>query len=156
MVLAGSSSHSALEITLHGRRPDALASPQATAVDALQVLLKDNLLEAVTGSPESLNPGNLLPEGAAAIEAPALSNLQIQHAMAKAPVVVPDRPPAPALVSQTGAAAVRARYRLGLPPFLIKSRSVAAILSLCPFLVPPVAERARSSAARTVSIRGWT
>jgi hypothetical protein len=75
------------------------------------MLLKDQFLEALAGSLEGLNAWDVLPEGAAAVQAAALANLQIQHAVAKAPVVMPNRPPAATLIAQAGSAAVGARYR---------------------------------------------
>jgi len=115
MVLAGAALEVAQEVALHGGGADALAATQATAVDAIQVLLIDHLLEAFAGALEGLNPGNALAKRAAAVETAALAHLQVQDAAAEAPVIMADFAPAPAFVSQPRAAALRARYRPGIP-----------------------------------------
>jgi hypothetical protein len=115
MVLAGVTLEPAEEIALHGSRPDTFPPPQTTPVDAIKMLLEDQFLEALAGSLEGLNAWDVLPEGAAAVQAAALANLQIQHAVAKAPVVMPNRPPAATLIAQAGSAAVGARYRSDMP-----------------------------------------
>ena len=50
------------KVALHGRGADALASAQATPVDAIQGLLIDHLLETLTGSLTGLHARQLLPE----------------------------------------------------------------------------------------------
>jgi hypothetical protein len=62
------------EVALHGRGGDALPSPQAASIDAIEVLLKDHLLETLTGPLERLDPRQLLSKKAAAIEAAAFAN----------------------------------------------------------------------------------
>ena len=103
------------EVPLHGGRPDALAAAQATPVDAVQVLLIDHLLEALTGSLGGLHARQVLAKGAAAIQTAALAHFQVQDAAAKPPVVMADFAAAPALVSQTRSTALGARYRPGIP-----------------------------------------
>ena len=115
MVLAGALLQAAKEVALDSSRADSFAPPQTAPIDAVQVLLEDHFLEALTGALEGLNPGDLLAKPAAAVQTPALAEFQAQHALAKTPVIVPDRPPAPALVSQARTVAVRARYRPGMP-----------------------------------------
>ena len=70
---------------------------QAAPVDAIQVLLIDHLLEALTGSLAALHARKLLAKGAAAIQAAALPHLQIHDAAAETPVVVADKAVAPTL-----------------------------------------------------------
>ena len=115
MVLTGAALQPAQEVALHGGSRDALPPAQTAAVDAVQVLLKHHLLEALAGSLKRVNPWNTLPEPASAVQTTALPERQAQHALAKAPIIVPDRPPAPALVSQPRTMAVGARYRPGMP-----------------------------------------
>src|ERR1051325_556170 len=103
------------KIALHGRRPDPFPAPQAAPIDAIEVLLEDHLLEALTGPLERLHARQLLPKGAPAVQTHALANPQIHHAAPEPPVVVPYHPPAPALVSQARPFAVGARYRSGIP-----------------------------------------
>jgi hypothetical protein len=79
------------------------------------VLLKDHLLETLTGSLKGLNAWNALAKRTAAIQTPALAQFQAQHSLAKTPVIMPDRPPVPAFVSQARTMAMRARYRPGMP-----------------------------------------
>ena len=50
MILTGSTLQAPEKVALHGRGADALAPSQAAPVDAIQVLLIDHLLEALTGS----------------------------------------------------------------------------------------------------------
>ena len=90
MILTGSTLEVAEKVALHGRGSDALASAQATPVDAIQVLLIDHLLEALAGSLAGLHARQLLAKGAAAIQAAALAHLQIQDAAPETPVVVAD------------------------------------------------------------------
>jgi hypothetical protein len=66
----------AQEIALDGGGANALPPAQATAVDAVQVLLKDHSLETLAGSLEGLNPWNALAKPAAAIQTTALAHLQ--------------------------------------------------------------------------------
>jgi hypothetical protein len=75
------------------------------------VLLKDHLLETLAGTLKGLDSWNTLAKRAAAIQTTALAQFQAQNALAKAPVIMPDRPPAPAFVSQVRTVAVRTRYR---------------------------------------------
>jgi hypothetical protein len=79
------------------------------------MLLEDHFLETLAGSLEGLNAGHLLPEETAAIETSALSQFQAQQATAETPIIVPDRPPAPAFVSQARTLAMGTRYRPGMP-----------------------------------------
>jgi hypothetical protein len=79
------------------------------------VLLEDHLLKALTGALEGLNPGNALAKRAAAIQTAALAQLEAQYALPKTPVVMPDRPPAPAFVSQARTLTMGARYRPEMP-----------------------------------------
>jgi hypothetical protein len=75
MILTRSPLQAAKEITLHGSGANLLSAPETTAVDAVQVLLKDHFLKAFRSSLERLNSGNLLAEAAAAIEAAAFAHL---------------------------------------------------------------------------------
>ena len=100
---------------LHTGGSDALAPPQAASVDAVQVLLEDHLLEAFTGSLERLDAWNVLAEVAAAVQTAALAHLQAQNTLTKAPIVMADGSPAPALVSKTRSPALGTRYRPGIP-----------------------------------------
>lgn len=70
--------------------------------------LENHLLEALAGALKGLNAGQLLAEGAAAIQAAALPHLQVQDDAAEPPVLVPDDAAAPAFIPQLGAAAVGA------------------------------------------------
>ena len=79
------------------------------------MLLEDHFLETLAGSLKRLNPWNALAKEAAAIQAAALAHLQAQHALAETPIIMPDQPPAPALVSQARTLAMGARYRPGMP-----------------------------------------
>jgi hypothetical protein len=115
MILAGSTVEAAQEIALHGSRSDSLPLSQPAPVNAIQVLLKDHLLETLTGPLTRLNARQLLSKTAAAIQAAALAHAQVQDAAPEAPVVVPDHPPAPAFISQTRTVAVGARNRPGIP-----------------------------------------
>ena len=115
MILASFSFQTTQEVALHGGRADALSPAQTTPVDAVQVLLKNHFLEALTGSLKRLNPWNTLPKRAATVQTAALTEVQAQHALPEAPIIVPDRPPTPALVSQTRTIAVGTRYRPGMP-----------------------------------------
>jgi len=115
MVLPGSPLQVAQEVALHGGGANPSAPAKAATVDAVQVLLEDHCLEALAGSLEGLNPWNALAKPAAAIQTAALAQFETQHALAKTPVIMPNRPPAPALVPQTGTMAVGARYRPAIP-----------------------------------------
>jgi len=126
MILPDSTIETAEKIALHRSGSDTPASPQATPVDAIQVLLKDHFLEALAGSLAWLHPWQLLAEAAAAIEAAALAHLHDQDASPDSPVVVADGSSAPAFVSQTGAAAFGARYRPGIPG-RYRNRATAAL-----------------------------
>jgi hypothetical protein len=103
------------KIALHGSRSDALASAQATPVDAIQVLLINHLLETFTGSLPGLHARQPLAKREAAMQAASLAHLQIHDAAAETPVVMADDAAAPAFVSQTRASTPRARYRPGIP-----------------------------------------
>jgi len=57
MILASTPRQAAQKISLHGGGANAFASAEPAAVYAIEVLLKDHLLEALTGSLARLNPG---------------------------------------------------------------------------------------------------
>jgi len=115
MILPDPALEVAEKVALHGGGANALASAQATPVDAIQLLLIDHLLEAFAGSLTRLHARQLLAKAAAAIQTAALAHPQIHEAPPEAPVVVPHHPAAPAFVSETQASAPRARYRPGIP-----------------------------------------
>jgi hypothetical protein len=92
MILPGSTLEAAEKVALHGSGSDALASAEATPVDAIEVLLIHHLLEALAGSLVRLYARQLLPKGAPAIQAAALPHLQIQDPAPETPVVVADEP----------------------------------------------------------------
>ena len=115
MVLAGLTLQMAQEVSLHGGRPDALSPAQAAAVDAVEVLLINHRLEALTSSLPRLHARQALAKRAATVQATTLAYLQVQDAAPKAPVIMANFPPAPALVAQTRSAAVWTRYRPGIP-----------------------------------------
>ena len=94
MVLPGPSLEVAKKVALHGCRANALASAQATPVDAIELLLIDHLLEAFAGSLTRLHARQPLAKGAAAIQTAVLAHLQIQEAPPEAPVVMPHPPAA--------------------------------------------------------------
>jgi ABC-type nitrate/sulfonate/bicarbonate transport system permease component len=98
LILTRAPLQAAEEIALHGSGPNLLAAPQTTAVDAVQVLLKDHFLKAFTSSLERLNAGNLLAKAAATIQAATFADLELEQTVPKAPVVMPDRSPTPALM----------------------------------------------------------
>jgi hypothetical protein len=75
------------------------------------MLLEHHLLKALGGALEGLDARNALAETAAAIQTAALAEFQTQQTMPETPIIVPDRPPAPAFASQARALAVRARYQ---------------------------------------------
>jgi hypothetical protein len=79
------------------------------------VLLKNHFLEALTGSLKRLNSRNALPKRAATVQTAALAKVQAQHALPETPIIVPDQPPAPALVSQPRTLAVGTRERPNMP-----------------------------------------
>jgi hypothetical protein len=108
VILACPTLQPAKEVALHGRCTDALTAAQAAAIDAIEVLLKDHLLKILAGSLEGLNARNALPERTAAAQTPAPAHLQLQGDAAKAPLIMPNRPVAPTLTSQTRSPAVRA------------------------------------------------
>jgi hypothetical protein len=99
MILTGTPLQMAYEIALHGGSSDPFPPAQTTPVDAIQVLLIDHLLEALTGSLEGLDPWQLLAECPSAIQTPVFADLHRQHATTESPVVVPHLTPAPTLVS---------------------------------------------------------
>ena len=109
MVLVGSPLEAAQEIALHDSGADASPPAQATPVDAIQMLLIDHLLKALTGSLARLHARQALAKRAAAIQAAALAHPQIHQAAAEPPVIVADHPAAPALVSQPRASALPPR-----------------------------------------------
>jgi hypothetical protein len=76
-----------------GSGADALARSQAALVDAIQVLLKDHCLEALTGSLKRLNRWNAPAKPAATVQTAAFAEVQPQHALPEAPIIVPDQPP---------------------------------------------------------------
>jgi hypothetical protein len=115
MILMSSTLEAPEKVALHGSGSNALPPPQAASVDPIQVLLKDHLLEALTGALAGLHPRQPLTEPAAAIEAAALAHAQVQEASAESPIVMPDGPPAPTLVSHTRSPARGARYQPGIP-----------------------------------------
>jgi hypothetical protein len=57
------------EVALHGSRSDGLAPPQAAAVDAVQMLAEDHLLEGLAGALAGLDAGKTLAAVAAAVPA---------------------------------------------------------------------------------------
>ena len=67
MILTGSTSQVPEKITLHRSGSDALPPSQAAPVDAIEVLLKDHLLETLTGSLAGLDTGQVLAKEPAAI-----------------------------------------------------------------------------------------
>jgi hypothetical protein len=75
------------------------------------VQLEHHLLEALAGALKRLNAWNPLAEGAAAIQTEVFAKFQPQQTMPETPVIMPDGPPTPALVSQARTLAVGARYR---------------------------------------------
>ncbi len=115
MILTRSSLQTPEKVALYSGGANALPPSQAAPVDAIQMLLINHLLEALTGSLATLHAGQRLSKGAAAVQAAALAHLQIHDAAAETPVVVADEPAARAFVSQTRASALRARYRPGIP-----------------------------------------
>ena len=55
MVLAGTTLEAAQKVALHGGGADALVSPQAAPIDAIQVMLKNHLLKAFAAALERLD-----------------------------------------------------------------------------------------------------
>ena len=115
MILTGTALQAPEEVALHGSGTNAFPLSQTASVDAVQLLLKDHLLETLTGSLERLDSGNRRPEVAATVQTLALASHQVQDATPKAPVIAPDSPPAPALVPQAGTLVLGSRYRPGMP-----------------------------------------
>jgi hypothetical protein len=77
MILTGFPSQAPQKVTLHGSGRDALPPSQAASVDPIEVLLKDHLLETLTGPLGRLDPRQLLSKGAAAIQTAAFANPQV-------------------------------------------------------------------------------
>jgi len=115
MILTGLPLQTPQKVALHGRGSDALALAETAPIDAVEVLLKDHLLETLAGSLRRLDPRQLLSKRAAAIQTAAFANTQVQEDTPESPVVMPHDSPAPALVSKMRAPALGARYRPGIP-----------------------------------------
>ncbi len=71
MILVLAAVQAAEKVALYGGGANPFAPSQAAPVDAVQVLVKDPLLEALAGSLEGLNAWNLLLKETAAIQTPA-------------------------------------------------------------------------------------
>jgi hypothetical protein len=99
------------KVALHGGGADFLATSQAAAVDAVEMLLVDGLLVGFTGSLAWKNTGKTLTEVASAAAAVPFGNLQFQDAGALSPVLVADAAQMAAFISEKVGVAVRAGDR---------------------------------------------
>jgi hypothetical protein len=77
MILTGLPLQTPQKVALHAGGCDAFPPPQAASIDAIEVLLKDHLLEALTGPLERLDARQLLSKGTAAIPAATFANPQV-------------------------------------------------------------------------------
>jgi len=77
MILTGLPLQAPQKVALHGRGGDPLPPSQAASVDAIEVLLKDHILETLTGPLGRLDPRQLLSKRAAAFQAATFANPQI-------------------------------------------------------------------------------
>jgi hypothetical protein len=102
------------EVTLDGGGAERLAPAQPAAVDAVEVVAKDHLLEGFAGALPEENTREALAEVASASPATELGALQFQDAAAHPHVLVPHPAHIPAFVSQGGALTVRASDRPGI------------------------------------------
>jgi hypothetical protein len=87
----------AAEIALDSGGADAFPPAQAAAVDAIQMLLVDGLLERLAGTLAAQDAGQRLAGAPPAAETFRLGDLDLQQAMAQAPVFVADRSTNPAI-----------------------------------------------------------
>jgi len=97
-----------VKVALDGGCADVLPTPEAAAVDAVEMLLVDGLLVGFAGSLEGKDAGEPLSEIAAASAAMPLGNLQFEDAGAQSPVLVADVSQVAAFVSKGGGVAVGA------------------------------------------------
>src|SRR5262245_54975451 len=93
MMLARAALQATEEIALHGGGTEPLATCQATAVDTVEVLLKDHLLKALRGSLTAWHARQRLAKEMAAVQTATLAHLQVQDSTTETPVVVPYLPP---------------------------------------------------------------
>jgi hypothetical protein len=98
---------SLLRVALDGGGPDLFPPSQAAAVDAVEMLLEDRLLEGLTGTLVGENAGELLAEVAAAVQAMEFAALQQDDGMAESPVLVADLAYVPAFAAEVVALAMR-------------------------------------------------
>jgi len=99
MVLAHSPMEVMQEVSWHGRSSDALAAAEPAAVDPIQVLLINHLLEALAGSLPRLHSRHALAKESPAIQAAALAHRQIQDSAPETPVIMAHPAATPALVA---------------------------------------------------------
>ena len=93
-----------------------MAAPsQPAAVDAVQMLLVDGLLEGLAGPLAGQDPQQPLAGLSVAVEALQFLRLHLQDATAQAPVFVPHRPVVQPLAVHASRPAVRAEFRPGIP-----------------------------------------
>jgi hypothetical protein len=115
MILAGATLQTTQKVPLDRGRSDALPPAQTTAIDAIEVLLKDHFLEALTGSLAGLHTRQLLAKPTAAIQTATLAHCKVQNGSPESPLLVPHFSPTPALMAETRATAPRARYGASIP-----------------------------------------
>jgi hypothetical protein len=70
------------KVPLHGGRANPFSPPQAAAVDAIQVLLKNGLTKGFAGPLPGQNPGQALATLAAAFQTPPFMGFHYQNRMA--------------------------------------------------------------------------
>ncbi len=90
MPLGELADEAAPEVAFHGSRPDALPPPQATAVDAIQMLHIDGFLESLAGALPAQDAGQRLTGTTPAGGALGFGDQDIQKTVAQPPVLVTD------------------------------------------------------------------
>lgn len=115
MPLAKLAAQMALKVALYGGGTDALAFSQPAAVDAVEVLAVDGLLEGLAGTLAPEDSGKPLTETVTTAQALGLAALQEDDDMPQTPVLMPDAANVSALVAQLTALAVRTADRPLMP-----------------------------------------